>query len=118
MTKKSSFFHFWLFSCVISHSFGVLGRFTTTVRTRYMFDGTTKNSSFSCFLDVFMSYFPHFWGSGRFTCLTVMTKILLFSCFVAVCMSYFPQFGRSRVIYMFERYDQKLVVFCVLWLFS
>src|SRR4051812_23662893 len=32
-------------------------------------------------------------------------------------MSYCPQFWGSRVIYMFERYDQKLVIWCFMAIF-
>ena len=44
-----------------------------------MFKGMTKNSSFSCFMAIFMSNCPQFWG--------------------------------FKAIYMFESYDQTLVVF-------
>ena len=47
-----------------------------------------------------------------------MTRNMSLSCFLAVFMSYRPQFGVSRAIYsdlkaryMFESYNQKLVVF-------
>src|SRR3954469_10571218 len=40
-----------------------------------------------------------------------ITKNSSFSCFMAVFMSYRLMFLRSRVFYMFERYDEKLVVF-------
>ena len=40
-----------------------------------------------------------------------MTKNLLFSLFMGVFISYGPLFWGSRVIYMFENYDQNLVVF-------
>ena len=40
-----------------------------------------------------------------------MAKNSSFLRFMAIFMSYCPQFWVSRVIYMFERYDQKLVVF-------
>src|SRR4051812_39726666 len=47
-----------------------------------------------------------------------MTKNSLFSCLMAVLMSYCAQFWCSKAIYMFERYDQKLVVvFCFMPLF-
>ena len=59
------------------------------------------------------------------TCLTILTKKLSISHIMAVFMSYCPQFWGSRVIYndpktryMFESYDQKLVVFHVLRPFS
>src|SRR3954462_13216241 len=40
-----------------------------------------------------------------------MTKNSPFSCFTAIFMSNFPQFWGSKAIYMFESYDQTLVVF-------
>src|SRR3954468_14323044 len=50
-------------------------------KTRYMFERYAKNSSFSCFMVVFMSYCYCFGFVGRFawlvgpdTCLKVMTK--------------------------------------------
>src|SRR5215216_1863656 len=85
----------------------------------------TKNSSFSRSTAVFMSYWTLFWHSRGFTtmltpdtCLRVMTKNSSFSRFTAVFMSYWTLFWHSRWIYndpktryMFESYDQKLVVF-------
>src|SRR3954468_980590 len=32
-------------------------------KTRYMFKGMTKNSPFACFMAIFMSNCPQFWGS-------------------------------------------------------
>src|SRR5215216_2407417 len=46
----------------------------------------TKNSSFSCFMVIFMSYCPQFFGSRR------------------ICM-------HVKNPYMFDRYHQKLVIF-------
>jgi hypothetical protein len=58
------------------------------------------------------------WHVRPGTCLRVMTKNTLFFRFTAVFMSYCPQFWGSRGIYndrraryMFQSYDQKLVVF-------
>src|SRR4051812_3515215 len=86
MSKNSSFSCLWPFLCVIAHSFWVVLGFARPVRPvtclRYM----TKHSSFSCFLVIFMSYCPLFWGSRR------------------ICM---PRKNPN----MFERYDQKIVVF-------
>src|SRR3954470_2513001 len=84
----------------------------------------TRNSSFSCFIAVFMTYCPQFYDSGLFkatlrpgTCFRVMPKNSSFSCFMVIFMSYCPQFlGFSRICMsrknpdMFERYDQKLAV--------
>ena len=54
--KTRCFRVLWPFSWAIAHGFGVPRRFTYL---RVM----TKNSSFSCFVAVFMSYCPKFWGS-------------------------------------------------------
>ena len=85
-----------------------------------------QNSSFSCFMDVFMSYCPQFWGSmGIFLArkdtihfLRVMNKNSSFSRFMGVFMSHGPQFWGSKVIcttrntrYVFERHNQKLAAF-------
>src|SRR5215216_7559677 len=85
----------------------------------------TRNTSFSCFMAVFMSYCPLFWVKGRSTT-TVrsdtfsrdITKNFSFSCFLAVFMSYCPHFWGSmasfmahKAGYMFESYEQKLIVF-------
>ena len=78
----------WLFSWVIAHSFGVQGRFKMTVNPIHVWC-LIKNSSFSCFMAFFMSYWPHFWGSR------------------GIRMA-------RKTRYMFESYDQKLVV---LWPF-
>ena len=85
---------------------------------------------------VFYDRFHELFHSSRFlgritttirpdTCLTILTKKLSISHIMAVLMSYCPQFWGSTVIYndpktryMFESYDQKLVVFHVLWPFS
>src|SRR3954470_8836694 len=85
----------------------------------------TKNSSFSRFMAVFMSYCPYFSGS-RAICMARKTRYMFeryaknssFSCFMVVFMSYCPLFRVCRAIcmarktrYMFESYDQKLIVF-------
>src|SRR3954469_7074498 len=86
MNINSSFLCLWPFSCVIAHGFGVAVGFARPVRPvtclRYM----TKNSSFSCFMVIFMSYCPQFWGSRRI---------------------YMPR----KYPYMFDSYDHKLVIF-------
>src|SRR3954463_2437498 len=57
MTKNSYFFAFYgHFHELLPHSIRVPGRFTSL---RVM----TKKSSFSCFVDVFVTYCPQFWGS-------------------------------------------------------
>jgi hypothetical protein len=52
------------------------------------FRGMTKTSSFLPFKAVFVSYCPQFWGAG------VINKA-------------------HDTHYMFERHDQKLIVFCI-----
>src|SRR3954468_4707410 len=51
-----------------------------------MFEAMTKNSSFSCFIVVLMSYCPHFW------------------CYRMICMA-------RKTRYIFKTYEQKLIVF-------
>src|SRR5215216_4406803 len=70
----------------ISHCFGVPGRFTTTVRLDTCWREMTQNSQSSHFMAVFMSSCPLFYGSKAI-------YIIL------------------KTRYMFESYDQKLVVF-------
>src|SRR4051812_17742587 len=102
----------------------VLGLFKATLIPDTCLRVMPKNSPFSCFMVIFMSYCPHFLGSSGFaclerslTCLKVMPRNSPFSRFMAVFMSYCPQFlGFSRICMsrknpdMFERYDQKLDV--------
>src|SRR3954471_2586094 len=90
-----------------------------------MFERYDQKVAVFAFMVVFMSYCPQFWVLGRFawlvrpdTCLGVRTKNSSFSRFMAVFMSYIPHFLGSRAIcmprktrYMFESYDQKLIVF-------
>src|SRR3954469_25161319 len=64
----------------------VLGRFTATSRPDTCLRGMTKNSSFSCFMVIFISYCPQLWGCRR------------------ICMP------RTNP-YMFDSYAHKLVVF-------
>src|SRR4051812_6608791 len=90
-----------------------------------------KKSSFSCFMIIFMSYFPQFLGSRRI-CMPRKNPYMFeryeknssFSRLMDVFMSYCPQFWGSRAIdndlrtrYMFESYDQKLVVFVFMAIF-
>src|SRR3954469_11098163 len=85
----------------------------------------TKNSYFSCFMAIFMSHCPQFWGSRRI-CMPrknhymfeIYNQKLVVFMFMAIVMSYFREFLRSKRIcmvwqthYMFGRYDQKLVGF-------
>jgi hypothetical protein len=51
------------FSWAIAHSFGVPGWFTRPMTLSIFLRGMTKNSSFLRFRDVFVSYYPQFWGS-------------------------------------------------------
>src|SRR3954465_15661975 len=66
--------------------FWVLGRFSLLLRLDTCLGVRTKNSSFSRFVAVSMSYFPHFLGSR------------------AICMP-------RKTRYVFEIYGQKLVRF-------
>ena len=95
----------------------------------------TKNSYFSCFLAIFMSHCPQFWGSRRI-CMPrknrymfeIYDQKLVIFVFMVIFMSYFLEFLCSKRIcmvcrtrYMFGRYDQKLVVLTFygrLWAFS
>jgi hypothetical protein len=85
----------------------------------------TKNASFLCFRDVFVSYCPQFCGSveiyKEYDSLYILErndkKLIVFT-FMSVFMSYCPQFLGPRMIYkahdtqyIFERRDQELVVF-------
>ena len=120
----------WPFSWAIFHSFGVLGRFKRLVTPDSRLRVMSKNSSFSRFRDVFMSYWPCV--PGRFarpikynTCLRDMTKNLLFLCLMVVFMSYCPQFSGSKVICMVCKdtihiweWWPKPYRFRVLWTFS
>jgi hypothetical protein len=83
MTKNLSFLHFWAVSWAIVHIFGFSGRFPRPMTLSTCLIGMTKNSSF---LGRFVSYCPLFWGYG------------------GIYMAHETQ-------YMFERHDQKLVVF-------
>src|SRR3954467_7358543 len=69
-----------------AHSFWVLGRFACLVRTLTCLRDMTRNSSFSRFMAVFMIYCPLFWG-------------------------YREIYNDIRTRYMFDSYDQKLVIF-------
>ena len=84
--KTRRFRILWPFSWAISHSFMVLGWFTTTLRRDACLRVMTKNSFISCFMVIFMCYCPQFLGSRR------------------ICMP-------RKNSYMFEIYDQKLIVF-------
>src|SRR3954467_4601070 len=68
--------------------FWVLGQFSWLVRPDTCLGARTKNSSFSRFMAVFMSYFPHFLGSR------------------AICMP-------RKTRYVFEISHQKLVSFAL-----
>jgi hypothetical protein len=95
--------------------------------------GMTKNSSFLHFRTVFVSYCPQFWGSGWFTrsmtlstCLRGMTKnSSFFFVFGPFSWAIAHCFGGSVEIYkeydsqyiLFERHDQKLVIFAFMAVF-
>ena len=70
----------------------VLGLFKETLRTGTCLWVMPKNSSFSCFMVIFLSYCPQFLGFSR------------------ICMS-------RKNPDMFERYDQKLAVLAFLAVF-
>src|SRR5215216_2172034 len=53
----------WPFSCAIAPCFLALGGFTTILRPDTCLRVMTKNSSFSRFGVIFMSYFTLFWCS-------------------------------------------------------
>ena len=93
MTKTRRYYLLWPFSWDIAHNYGVLGGFALTVRLDICLIVMTKNSLFSCFMVVFMSYFPQFWGS------------------VVICMA-------LKSWYVIERFVQKLIIFCVFGPFS
>jgi hypothetical protein len=65
---------------------GVPGIFRKTVRLDTCLRFKSKNSSFSRFMAILLSYWPHFWG----------TRVI---------------YDDRRTGYMFQSYDQKLVVF-------
>src|SRR3954463_10108587 len=103
--QKLVFFAFYgHFHEFLPHSFGVSGRFTCL---RVM----TKKSSFSCFVDVFVSYCPQFWGSRAIYMFERYEQKMFVFAFYGHFHELLPQFWGSRAIYMFERYKQKLFVF-------
>src|SRR5215216_7125648 len=84
MTQISKFSRFM--AVFMSYSFWVLGRFACLVRSLTCLRDMTRNSSFSRFMAVFMIYCPLFWGSSEI-------------------------YKDIKTRYMFDSYDQKLVVF-------
>src|SRR3954470_23415602 len=84
--KTRRFHVLWSFSWVIAHSFWVSAGFACLERTLTCLRDMTRNSPFSRFMAVFMSYCPQFRGSRAI-------------------------YSDLPTIYMLERYDQKLVVF-------
>src|SRR3954471_24715696 len=84
----------------------------------------TKNSSFLCFVAVFMSYCPKFRNSRAIYngCKTQymfedMTKNSSFSCVMAGFMSYCPQFWSFKAIYKLASYAQKLIILRIMAIF-
>jgi hypothetical protein len=65
-----------------------------------MFESMTKNSSFSCFMDVFMRYCQQFWGSMAIYMFESYDQKLIFLRFMDVFMSYSPYFWDFRAFYM------------------
>src|SRR3954465_2786957 len=86
MTKNSVFTFYSHFHELLPTVLGVSGRFAWLERPDTCLRVMTKNSSFSRFMAVFKSYCPQFWGSK------------------AICMA-------RQTRYMFESYDQKLIIF-------
>ena len=88
-------------------------------RAIYIFWQVWPKSHRFCFLWPFSWAIAHSFGvPGRLTCLRSKTKKSLFLRFMAVLMSYCPHFRCYSAIctpkktqYVFERHDQKLVVF-------
>jgi hypothetical protein len=86
--KDLSFLCVWPFSWAIADSFGVLGWSTRPMTLNTCLRGITKNSSFLHFRAIFVSYYPQFWDSG------------------VIYKAHYTQ-------HIFQRHDQKLVVFCI-----
>ena len=87
-TKTRCFCILWLFSWVIAHSFGVLGRFTTIIRPDTCLRASPKTPHFRV-LWAFLWGIAHSFGVlGRFTCLRIVTKNLSYLPFMAIFMSY------------------------------
>jgi hypothetical protein len=95
--KTHHFCVLWPFSRAIAYSFGVPGWFTRSMTLSTCLRSMTKNSSFLCFRDVFVSYCPQFWGSvetyKEYDSLYILernAKKLVVFAFMAVFMSYCP----------------------------
>src|SRR3954464_14091760 len=99
MPKNSSFRILWSFSRVIAHSFWVSAGFACLERTLTCLRDMTRNSPFSRFMAVFMSYCPQFWGyraiyndfKTRYMFESYAEKLVFFV-FMAIFMSYCPRF--------------------------
>ena len=125
MTKHSSFLHFMAIFVSYCPYFWGSSAVWNDHKTRYMFEGLTKTRHFLRFMAVFHELLPIVLGfQGDLKWLEDpiqvwgLVKNSSFSCFMAVFMSYCPHFWGSRgirmarkTLYMFESYDQKLVVF-------
>ena len=90
--KLADFAFYGCFHELLPTVFGFHGGFACLVRTFTCWRDMTRNSSFSHFLAVFMSYCPQFWG-------------------------YKAIYNDLKTRYMFESYDQKLVVFVFMAIF-
>ena len=86
--KLVVFLFFGHFHELFPHSFWVPSGFARPVRPVTCLRDMTKSSLFPCFMAVFMSYCPLFWGSRAI-------------------------YNDLKTRYMLERYDPKLVVFVV-----
>jgi hypothetical protein len=82
--------------------------------------GMTKNLSFSHFWAIFVSYCPQFWVFGVIFKATGMTKNSSFLRLWPFCdlfrtvLGFWGIYMAHDTQYMFERHDQKLVIFTFL----
>ena len=136
MTENSSFLHFMAISSVIAHSFGVQGRFTIlrgltkkssffvfygrfhellpTVlgsRTTYMFERYDQKLVVSAFYGRFHVLLPIVFGFQVDLHVSELWPRTRLFAFYGHFISYCPQFWYSGAIYMFESFDQKVVIF-------
>ena len=110
-------------------SFGFGGRFSGPVTLGTWFQGRRQNSSFSCFLAIFVGYSTLFWVPGaifvardpRFTVSGPTSKLVIFA-FLAGSVAYSTLFWVSETIFVAsDRWctllgrTKKLVVFGPFW---
>jgi hypothetical protein len=82
----------WPFLLAIAHCFGVMGGFTWPMTLSTCLRGMTKNLSFLHFRAIFVSYCPQFWVFGVI-------------------------FKAHDTWYLFDRHNQKFVVFLFMAVF-